>query len=320
MSQPPIPVTVLTGFLGSGKTTLLNRILTENHGKKIAVIENEFGEIGIDHDLVVNADEELFEMNNGCICCTVRGDLIRVLSRLMRRKERLDAILIETTGLADPGPVTQTFFVDDEIKTRLSLDAIVTLVDAKHVLQHLDTDRECKEQIGFADVLLLNKTDLVSPAEADAVEKRIRAINGVATIYRTHNAEIALDKILDVRAFDLNQKLNYDPAFLEEDHDHSHDETVQSVGLRSDRPLDMKKFEAWLSEFLKTKGPDIFRMKGILHLKDQDRRFVFQGVHMLFDGRPDRPWGEEKRENRLIFIGRNLDRAALTHAFSECLS
>jgi G3E family GTPase len=314
-----IPVTILTGFLGSGKTTLLNRILTEQHGKKLAVIENEFGEIGIDHELVINADEELFSMNNGCICCTVRGDLIRVLSKLMRRREKLDGILIETTGLADPGPVIQTFFVDDELKEKLYVDAVVTIVDSKHVVQHLDKDRECREQIAFADVILLNKTDLVQPAELDELEGKLKSMNRFAQYYRTQNADIALDKVLNVKAFDLTQKLEIDPQLLEElPHEHSHE--VTSVGLRETRPLNAAKVDKWLGELLRTQGADIFRMKGILYVSSDDRRFVFHGVHMLFEGRPERPWGTEPRETRLVFIGRNLDRKALKAGLEACLA
>jgi G3E family GTPase len=328
MSQPT-PVTVITGFLGAGKTTLLNRILTEHHGKRVAVIENEFGEIGIDHQLVIQSDEEIFELNNGCICCRVRGDLIRILAKLRQRRDKFDLVLIETTGLADPGPVAQTFFSDAEVKEAFVLDSIVTVVDAKHVVLHFDDTREVREQIGFADVILLNKTDLVSEEDLTRVEARIRKMNPVAKLYRTRNSDIALDKVLKVGGFDLKRALELEPDFLkaaeehehdhdEHDHDHHHDEDVTSVGIVASYDVDEKKLGTWLNELLRTQGQNIFRMKGILAVKDRDERFVFQGVHMLMDGRPDRPWGTDKRESRIIFIGRDLDRQALNEGFASC--
>ncbi len=449
-SNGHVPVTVLTGFLGSGKTTLLNRILTENHGKRIAVIENEFGEVGVDNDLVIGAEEEIFEMNNGCICCTVRGDLIRILGSLMKRKDRFDYIMIETTGLADPGPVAQTFFMDDEMAGQLKLDAIVTLVDAKHIWEHIDDAEEAQEQIAFADVILLNKTDLVSPSDLDQLEARIKSMNAAAKIYRTQDAIIGMDNILDQGGFDLDRALEVDPKFMEREYPfewagvyklpagsynlvlqegpddpkmdvalvplaapelqqdealypaemafaardealwyngaaivpgpslhrlpltvetgremvfsleieqpglyglftehhpsefdlaldgpdqccdllaerefkppHEHDEEVTSVGITTPGDLDLEKFNGWLGNLLMTQGPDIFRMKGILSFADVPQRYVFQGVHMLFDGRADRPWGNEPRRNSLIFIGRNLDRDALNKGFNACLA
>jgi G3E family GTPase len=470
----PIPVIVLTGFLGAGKTTLLNRILTEQHGKKLAVIENEFGEVGIDNQLVIQSDEELFEMNNGCICCSVRGDLIRILGRLMKRKDRLDGILIETTGLADPGPVAQTFFTDEEMRAAYRLEGIVTVVDAKHVALHFDSSPEVKKQIGFADLLVLNKADLVAPAELDALEQRIRRMNGAARLSRATNADIPLDQIFNLGGFNLSRATELDPRFLQptypfewagayalpagdhelvighahdeccghdhsaEDHEHgdhshdhghhhhgpdgtldivlmplrslepadiaaardaavlvfsdwekkvapgepvlpggtlqrlhlgehahahfplkitapgyflvfeacghhplhlhvmgetvrpawqedyehthSHDADVSSVGIRHPGELDGKRLNDWIGRLLKEKGNDIYRCKGVLAVKGSPNRLVFQGVHMLFDARFDRPWGKDARENTLVFIGKNLDRAALTEAFEACLA
>ena len=446
MAEKTIPVTVLTGFLGSGKTTLLNRILSENHGKRIAVIENEFGEIGVDNDLVIGAEEEIFEMNNGCICCTVRGDLIRILGNLMKRRDRFDHIMVETTGMADPGPVAQTFFMDDELREQLSLDGVVTLVDAKHVLMHIEDSDEVKEQIAFADVILLNKIDLVSSAELDQLESRIHSMNAAAKIFRTQDAVIDMDKVLNLGGFDLDRALEVDPKFMEPEYpfewsglfempagdyslvlksgpdpamnlnfrsvseaseaamrdvvekaviafsdeevelqsgaviepgdqlsqidlkedelayvlrvpdagacvlftehhpdefeafvqdeqgnrvealltreykpDHEHDEEVTSVAINTPGDLDLKEFNDWLQELLSKQGQDIFRMKGVLSFDGQEERYVFQGVHMLFDGRMDRPWREGERSNSLIFIGRNLDREKLLEGFNACL-
>ncbi|WP_127088599.1 CobW family GTP-binding protein [Aquabacter cavernae] len=342
-----IPVTVLTGYLGAGKTTLLNRILSEPHGKKYAVIVNEFGEIGIDNDLVVGADEEVFEMNNGCVCCTVRGDLIRIIDGLMRRKGAFDGIIVETTGLADPAPVAQTFFVDEEMGARTKLDAVVTVADAKWLSDRLKDAPEAKNQIAFADVILLNKLDLVSPEELAEVEGRIRAINPYAKLYRTQKSQIEIDKVLNQGAFDLDRILAIEPAFLEDeghhhhhhdhdhgpdcgcDHDHGHhdhgglkhyhDEEMQSVSFATDTPVDPDKFFPWVQNLVAVEGPNILRSKGILAFKDDPDRFVFQGVHMILDGDHQRPWrDDEKRQSRIVFIGRHLDVKALEEGFLSC--
>jgi G3E family GTPase len=434
------PVSILTGFLGSGKTTLLNRILTEQHGLRIAVIENEFGEIGIDQALVVQADEEVFEMSNGCICCTVRGDLIRILGGLAKRKEKFDHVLVETTGLADPAPVAQTFFVDEDVREHFRLDGIVTLVDAKHVSLHLDDSDECRQQVAFADVVVLNKTDLVTPAEVDRLEHRIRSMNAVAKVHHAVNASVPIAAVLDVGGFDLDRALAKKPDFLAPEYPfewagtfefsagrhllrlddgpdatmdlllmplgsderaggvdgaeramrrwavnpgkggpgallpvgvryridlaasggthlaldvpspgryglytehraeefalrvdgapllneqhfaegHTHDDDVTSVGLHLEGAVDEDKLNSWLGKLLQTQGTDIFRMKGIIDIAGSEERFVFQGVHMLFDGRADRVWGNDARASDLVFIGRNLDRAALEKEFSRC--
>jgi G3E family GTPase len=439
MNTNKIPVTILTGFLGSGKTTLLNRILSENHGKKIAVIENEFGEVGVDNELVIGADEEIFEMNNGCICCTVRGDLIRILTRLTKRKDKLDMILIETTGMANPAPVAQTFWVDDDLKQQFSLDAIITMVDAKHVQLHINDSAECKEQIAFADIVVLNKVDLVSTDEAQQIQGLVRNMNAMCEIYPTVNAEIELAKILNIQAFNLDKKIELNPKFAEEEfpfeaiveyqlkkgtytlwleegpdpsidvlilqstdlekqkqaatiafsedhhcikdgqaiiqnkllqleisdisqsfsfeceegsylfftqhgpsefnmqlkedklliqpveiveieHTHSHDDEVTSVGIETEQALNLEKFNLWLGMLLQTKGQDIFRCKGILNIQNKPERIVFQGVHMLFDAKPERNWKpNEKKRNQLIFIGRNLDKNNLIKGFNNCL-
>ncbi len=356
-----IPATVLTGFLGAGKTTLLNHILTAEHGKKVAVIVNEFGEVGIDQQLVIGADEEIFEMNNGCICCTVRGDLIRIIGNLMRRRNKFDHLLIETTGLADPGPVIQTFFMDEDIHRQVELDAVVTVVDAKHVQQHWG-DREVLEQIGFADVILLNKTDLVTPVELEELEAKIKHLNVLARVDRvqlnqtsTENIEDSINKVLNVGGFDLNRILEKKPKFLaaqikdehaQHDHDHHdhdhhdhdhhenhdhdhhehdhhhhiHDEEVGSVSILESGSVNPYKFQAWISELLRTQGQDIFRSKGIINLASSEERLVFQGVHMQFDATRDRPWKDnELRKNQLVFIGRHLEEENLRQGFLGCL-
>lgn len=445
-SSRRFPVTILTGFLGSGKTTLLNRILHENHGKRIAVIENEFGEVGVDNDLVIGAEEEIFEMNNGCICCTVRGDLIRILHNLLERRDKFDYIMIETTGLADPGPVVQTFLLEETLREALRIDAVVTLVDAKFIEAHIDDDDKAKEQIAFADVVLLNKADLVDAAVLNRLEDLIRRVNAAAVIHRTVNAAIDMDQVLNQGGFNLDRALSVDPEFLQpvypfewvglyhfqagtyewnfkpgpdaflnaalipvigepyevpestikvadvlfaeaedlvhpgavldpgltlrrlkmretesvfilrikhsgryavisEHHpdefearmyngsvpiapvavrefkqQHEHDETVTSVSITIPGDLKPELLEAWLQVLISTEGQDIFRMKGVLSIKDHDERFIFQGVHMLFEGKFDRAWGKEERRNSLVFIGRDLNRDFLNMGFKACLA
>jgi G3E family GTPase len=334
MAQPEaqIPVTVLTGYLGAGKTTLLNRILSENHGKRYAVIVNEFGEIGIDNDLIVESDEEIYEMNNGCVCCTVRGDLIRTVEGLMRRPGRFDAILVETTGLADPAPVAQTFFMDDDVKAKTRLDAVVALVDAKHLPLRLKDSKEAEDQIAFADVIVLNKTDLVTPEELAKVEATVRAINPAAKIHRTQRSGVDLTEVLDRGAFDLKRVIENDPHFLDADdhHDHDghghhhhgpsdiHDVTVRSISLRGGE-MDPRKFFPWIEKTTQVDGPSILRLKGVIALKNDPERYVVQAVHMILEGDHQRPWKDgEKRETRLVLIGRDLDEERLRRTFDAC--
>jgi G3E family GTPase len=319
MSDSQIPVTVLTGYLGAGKTTLLNRILSENHGRKFAVVINEFGELGVDNDLVVDADEEVFEMNNGCICCTVRGDLIRIIGGLMKRKGKFDGIIVETTGLADPAPVAQTFFVDDDVKRATKLDAIVTVVDAKHLPARLKDSSEAQEQIAFADIIVLNKMDLVSPQEADEVEKLIKQINPYAEIRRSTKSDVPLDAVIGRDAFNLARILEKEPDFLSGDDHHEHDSEVNSVSFEVSKPIDAEKFNAWISQLLQTKGQDLLRTKGILYYAGDKRRFAFQAVHMIADGDYI---GEVKegdpRKSKIVFIGRDLNRPQLRRGFEAC--
>jgi G3E family GTPase len=345
-----IPVTVLTGYLGAGKTTLLNRILTEPHGRKFAVIVNEFGEIGIDNEIIVGADEEIFEMNNGCICCTVRGDLIRIIEGLLKRKGKFDSIIVETTGLADPAPVAQTFFVDADVKAAASLDAVVTVADAKWLSDRLKDAPEAKNQIAFADVILLNKVDLVSAEELAEVEGRIRAINPYAKLHRTTKSNVPIDEVLNRNAFDLQRILEIEPDFLheEEHHDHGHDhghdhhdhghehkhdhaghdhgslkhyhdEEMQSLSLTIEGDVDPEKFLPWVNDYVQKEGPSILRSKGILAFKDEPKRFVYQGVHMMLDGDLQRDWKpDEKRISRIVFIGRHLKEDEIRAGFLAC--
>jgi G3E family GTPase len=362
-----IPVTVLTGYLGAGKTTLLNRILTGDHGKRYAVIVNEFGEIGIDNDLVVGADEDVFEMNNGCVCCTVRGDLIRVVAGLMKRqrpgKPAFDAIIVETTGLADPGPVAQTFFVDEDVKAKTQLDSVTALVDAKHVMARLDDSKEAREQVAFADRIILNKVDLVTEDELVAVEARLRRLNPLAPITRATRADVPLDQVLGLGGFDLGRILDIHPEFANpahgeaghvhdehcghdhHDHDHgheshghrhdhghdhghdhahgarghAHEDDIKGISLSLERPMDGAKFTAWLDRLLGEQGQNILRAKGIIDVHGEDRRLVFQAVHMILEGDLQKPWGaNERRWSRAVFIGRDLDEAALRAGFEAC--
>jgi G3E family GTPase len=330
-----IPVTVLTGYLGAGKTTLLNRILSEDHGRRYAVIVNEFGEVGIDNDLILNTDEELFEMNNGCICCTVRGDLIRTLHGLLSKQGSFDAIIVETTGLADPGPVAQTFFVDDYLQSKTVLDSVTTVVDAKHILLRLADSREAVEQIAFADQIVLNKTELVSEEELRNIEARLRKMNPLAP-------NVALDKVLGRGGFDIERIVTLEPDFLNpahgeaghvhddhcghdhhdhdhHEHDHEHDTGIDSISLTSYTPMDGTLISMWLNGLITSKGQDILRGKGIIDVKGEDRRLVFQSVHMVLEGDLQRAWLlDEPRYSRLVFIGRNLNKDALEAGFRNC--
>ena len=335
----PIPVTILTGYLGAGKTTLLNRILSEDHGRRYAVIVNEFGEIGIDADLVVGAEEEVFEMNNGCVCCTVRGDLIRVLRGLMRRQaaaaRAFDAIILETTGLADPGPVAQTFFVDEDVKARSRLDSVTTVVDARHVLASIEASRQAREQIAFADQIVLNKVDLASPAELDEIEARLRRLNPLAPIHRAARADVPLDAVIGRGGFDLERLADADlapvnPAHGEVGHvhdedcgphggGHDHGDDIRGVSLRLAAPVDADRISRWLSELLAAEGQSILRAKGIVSVAGEDRRLVFQAVHMMLEGDFAGAWAPSaERETRLVFIGRDLDEARLRAGLEAC--
>jgi G3E family GTPase len=339
------PVTVLTGYLGAGKTTLLNRILSEDHGKRYAVIVNEFGEVGIDNDLIVGADEEVFEMNNGCVCCTVRGDLIRVVSGLMKRKGGFDAIIVETTGLADPGPVAQTFFVDEDVRAKTELDSVTTVVDAKHLPLRLADSKEAAEQIAFADQIILNKTDLVTEAELVEVERMIRRLNPLAPIHRAQRSNVPLDLVLGRGSFDLARIEEIEPDFLNpphgeaghvhdddcdhdhhghDHHDHGHDieaSGIRGISLTATKPLNANRVTAWLNDLLQAQGPDILRAKGIIDVAGEDRRLVFQAVHMILEGDFQGPWKNgADRYSRLVFIGRNLDEAKLREGFEACIA
>jgi G3E family GTPase len=339
-----IPVTILTGYLGAGKTTLLNRILSEDHGRRYAVIVNEFGEIGIDNDLILNSDEELFEMNNGCICCTVRGDLIRTMHGLLSKEVNFDAIIVETTGLADPGPVAQTFFVDPFLQEKTALDSVTTVIDARHILLRLHDSREAVEQVAFADQVVLNKTELVTEQELDDIEARLRRINSLAPIHRAQRANVSLEKILGRACFDIERIVSLEPDFLvpahgevdhvhdehcghghddhhghEAHHDHEHDAGIRSIALSCAQPMHGERISMWLNALVNSKGQDILRAKGIIDVKDERRRLVFQSVHMLLEGDFQQEWKPgEARYSRLVFIGRNLDEHLLRKGFEAC--
>ena len=321
-----VPVTVLTGFLGSGKTTLLNRVLSEEHGLRIAVIENEFSEIGIDQDLIINIDEEFIQLNNGCICCKIRGDLIKSLNDIADREEKFDRVLIETTGLANPGPVAQTFLVDPDIREEYSLDGIITLVDSKHIGQHLDnkTD-EALAHIGFADRIVLNKIDLVDEIELNRLQSRINRVNRVSQIYRTEMADAPIPELLDIGGFNLDHALEIDPKFFESEknlssgHDHDHEDDVKSLAFSLPGWMDINRINIWFQVFVKARGVDLYRMKGILAVKGSEKQIVFQGVHMQMGTVEGKNWGEQEPISRLVFIGKDLDEDVIYKSLMSCL-
>ena len=318
-----VPVTILTGFLGAGKTTLLNRILREDHGRRIAVIENEFGEVGVDSEIIEKTDESIVEMNNGCVCCTVRGDLVKILGNLKDRREKgslkFDRVIIETTGMADPGPVAQTFFTDEDVGGYYLLDSILTVVDAKHAAAQLDEFREAQEQVGFADRILLSKTDLTQEDENQKLIKRLKTMNPRAQVKKVHFGDTPIEEILDIRGFNLNAILELDPEFLADTH-HDHHDEVESFVFRSDKPFNGDKLEQFLSGMIQVYGPDLLRYKGVLWMKGKPQRVVFQGVHMMMGGDIGKPWGKDKKQSVMVFIGKKLPKDLFLAGLKECLA
>jgi G3E family GTPase len=327
MSAPPnapIPVTILTGFLGSGKTTLLNRILSERHGEKIAVIENEFGEVGIDNELLLSSSDQIIEINNGCICCTVRGDLIRILGELADKRAagtlHFDRVIIETTGLADPAPVAQTFFIDEDISTRYLLDAVITVVDAKHAMAQLDSNDQAQEQVGFADRLLLSKTDLVDAEHIETVSQRLHRMNPRAAVQAVHFGQTPLAEILDIRGFNLNAILDIEPGFLASHHHHHHDDRIQSFVFRAERDFDGKRLQDFLGAIVRIYGVDMLRYKGVLAVDEMPQRVIIQGVHEMMGGSTGAPWASnDRRGSIMVFIGRDLPREIFEQGLTQCL-
>lgn len=324
-AEPEIPVTILTGFLGAGKTTLLNRILTEDHRHKIAVIENEFGEEGIDNELLVqNNKEQIVQMNNGCICCTIRGDLSRILTDLRLRRDcgeiDFDRVVIETTGVANPGPVCQTFFMDDAVACFYRLDGVVTLVDAKYGNKTLDEQLEAKDQVGFADRIFVSKTDLVTPEEYEALKERLIAINPRAPIEAVHMGEVAVDKVLDIYGFNMNDILEIDPAFFSAVHPHHHSDDVKAFVFESKKPFHPIRFEEYVKSLVSVYGQDMLRYKGVIYFRETKHRCVFQGVHMVCSSDVLGEWGNREPENKIVIIGRNLPSDAIIKGFESCLA
>src|SRR5262245_32037020 len=320
MSTKKIPVTVICGYLGAGKTTLVNHLLTHKAGKEIGVIVNEFGEVGIDADLIVADEEALIEIRNGCICCTVRTDLVAGVKLLLDRSDlRLDRLIVETSGLADPAPVLQTFLADVDLLTRVELESVVTLVDAANFRRQID-DGIAREQIAFADLIVLNKIDLLDPDDIAPLEQDLRGLNPIAVLVRSVNSEVAIDSLLSVQRFSLPNVLAIEPGILQDEHDHEHDNSITSCAVETDDPLDPDRFNRWVNRLVQQQGQQLMRMKGVLNFHGEARQFYFHSVHMLLDAKPGRPWQtDEARQSRFVFIGRQLDGAALQNGFLNCV-